>query len=115
MGGGISNGLAASFAEEDNLDGLKEDADFEEEGHVLDVEQIVLELFNRIPYGSSIMIIHLRPPRNTGFDRMSKGIIGNPFFQLSYKLGPFRPRADEAHLLLKNIDQLRNFIQTGSS
>jgi len=41
-------GLAAAFAEEDDVDGFEEDADLKEGGHVLNVKKVVLEFFNRI-------------------------------------------------------------------
>jgi len=43
--------LAAAFAEKNDLDGFQEDAYLKEEGHVLDVEEVVevvLEFFNGI-------------------------------------------------------------------
>jgi len=42
--------LSAAFAEEDDMDGFEEDADFKKGGHVLDVKKVILQFFNGIFY-----------------------------------------------------------------
>jgi len=46
-------------AGEDNLDGFQEDSDLQKEGHILDIKEVILQLFNGIFNRCSIGIIYL--------------------------------------------------------
>jgi len=48
-------------AGEDDLDGFQEDADLQKEGHILNIKEVVMELFNGVFNRSTIAVIYLCP------------------------------------------------------
>ncbi len=97
------------FADQPLPKGHEKDPKIEGDGPVLDVVEIVLDpLFQG---GIASPAIDLSPPRQTCLDLVAEHVIGNVVFKFLDQLGPFRPRSDETHLPLQDIEELRQFIQ----
>lgn len=55
--------------------------------------------------------VHLSPPSQTGRNEMATVLLRTIMRQIFHKEGP---RSDKAHISLENIQELREFIQTGT-
>src|SRR5713226_9333226 len=97
-------------AQQDNLDGLEHDEQIQSEGGILDVKQVILQLFPRILHRVSVPVPHLRPARNAGTYDMPDTVVGNLFAQPLDELGTFRARTNEVHITLQNAPQLRDLV-----
>ena len=66
-------------AEEDGLGGVEEDGEVEEEGGVLDVEEVVLELLAGVFGGVAVGVVDLGPAGYAGFDEVALAEPGDAF------------------------------------
>src|SRR5262249_10641026 len=90
--------LLRPTAEEDDTDRLEQDDQIEEDGEILDVIEVVLELLQGIGHGTSVGILHLRPAGDAGFDREAERVKGDLLFQLPDEDRALGPRTDKTHL-----------------
>ena len=58
-------------------------------------------------------VFYLGQTGNTGLDRMTEAVIRNNGFQLFDKHYPLGSWANQRHFAFKDVDQLRQFINTG--
>src|SRR5450631_2087885 len=105
--------LSRAFAKYNHFNGLQQNQQVKDEPVVLDVEQIVLEFFQRILIGRAVGVAQLRPPGNAGFDRMSLRIIRDLLAETANERGSLGPRPDEAHFPREYIEQLRQLVEPG--
>src|SRR5206468_4104274 len=83
--------------------GLEDDDDIERDRHVLDVEQVVLQLLDRVFDAGAIRIADLRPARQPGLQYVPLTIVGDLLDKLLHELGPFRPGTHEAHVTAEDV------------
>src|SRR5271169_2919225 len=101
-----------ALAAEHRHDRLEKDRDVQQDGHVLHVVQVVLQLLVRVLYrGGMVLARHLVPPGDTWLDEQALAIIGNRLFQPGGQPGTLGTRPDEAHLTDENVDCLRDLVQ----
>src|SRR5256885_195709 len=79
---------------------------------MLDVEEVVLELRLGLFYACTILIFDLSPSCDSWTNRMPQAIVRNLFFQHGHEFWSFRPRSDDAHFAAKDVDKLRQFVNT---
>src|SRR5689334_6012997 len=97
-------------AKQNDLHGLKQNNCIEDQPVIFDVEQVVLQLLPRVFDGCAIGILDLRPTGESGRNQMALFVIGDLFSQLRDEMRPPRSRADETHLALEDVPELRNLI-----
>lgn len=79
---------------------------------VFDVHQIVDEFV----IGRGVVLGEdLGQAGDTRFDVMAIGVFGVFFFELFDEEGPFRSGTDEAHIAVKDVENLRQFIEPGGA
>src|SRR5688572_7338455 len=84
--GGIGCALSAcTFAPHDDLNGLHEDGEIEQQAMVLHVEQIVLQFLSCILLRGPVRITQLRPSRDAGLDGVTLAVIGNSLVEFGNK------------------------------
>lgn len=66
-------GLARTLGEEHHADGLEDDPDVQQDGHVFGVVQVILQLAAGILDGGAVRIAHLSPAGDAGLDRVAQG------------------------------------------
>src|SRR5438094_3884322 len=103
---------SAASSEKDDLNRVEQDQKIEEERKVLDVVQIVLELFQRVVDGRSVAVLDLSPARDPRLDGKPLHVEGDLLLQVLDELGPLRARPDEAHMPHEDVEELRKLIQT---
>src|SRR5690606_5143450 len=107
--------LVRTFLEQDHLNCLNQDNQIKQQALILDVVQIVAQLFLTILFAIRIGKTELRPPGNTRFHSMTLIIKRDFFSQLPHEHGAFRTRAYKSHVALEHIEDLRQLIDTDFS
>ena len=77
---------------------------------VLDVVEVVLQLFLRVFNGRAVLVAHLCPAGDTGLDAVAHRVIGNLGGELLDEVGPLGARADQAHVAAEHVEELRQFV-----
>src|SRR5438132_3692870 len=103
---------SAASSEKDDLNSVEQDQKVEEERKVLDVVQIVLELFQRVVDGRSVAVFDLSPARDPRLDGKPLHVEGDLLLKVLDELWPLRARPDEAHVPHEDVEELRELIQT---
>src|SRR4051812_991653 len=88
--------------------------DFQVEPHrpVLDVIQVVLDpLLDR---GVAAPAVHLRPAGDARLHFVAQHVLGNLVLELRDEQRPLGPRADDRHIALEDVPQLRQFVDVGA-
>src|SRR5215213_11978729 len=78
---------------------------------MLEVIEVVAELLGRAADVRCITVADLRPARNTGLDEVPASPKRNVGSQLLDEFRTFGTRADDAHVALKHVPQLRQLVQ----
>src|SRR5688572_1294931 len=73
-----------ALSQNHGLDGFQHDENVEPKGHVLDVEELVLELLKGILNGRTIWVLHLCPPRKPWLDHVPLPVVRNLFGELPH-------------------------------
>ena len=60
--------LSGPLVRQDNFDGLHENDQVQDEGHILDIVDLIAEFFARLFCGPAILVLDLRPTGNTRSD-----------------------------------------------
>jgi hypothetical protein len=97
-----------TLAGEGGLDGEEQDFQVEQEGHVVDVGEVIAEFMLD---GGVIEAVDLRQSGHAGANRFAQAVGGNASGEFFGKEGAFGTGSDEAHFTFENIDQLGEFIQ----
>src|SRR5690606_25187245 len=63
--------------EQNRLDGGQDDVEVERDRHVLDVEQVVLQLLQRVLGGRAVGVAHLRPSGQPGTHDVAQAVEGD--------------------------------------
>src|SRR5437879_2356917 len=103
---------SAASSEKDDLNSVEQDQKIEEERKVLDVVQIVLELFQRVVDGRSVAVLDLSPARDPRLDGKPLHVERDLLLKVLDELWPLRARSDEAHVPHEDVEELRELIQT---
>src|SRR5260370_4484446 len=82
-----SSGSSGPPPEQKNLGSAEQDQQIQPNGNVLDVEEIVGQLFLVVFNGGAVASVDLRPSRRARFDDPPLAIIGNPFYALPLLIG----------------------------
>src|SRR5262245_36170736 len=106
---------SGSLSQQYGLDGVEDDERVERERQVLDVEQVVLQLLQRVLDAGAVGVAHLCPTGESRPQNMPLTIEGDLSRQFGDKLRSFRTRADETHVTLEDIPQLRQFVEAAAS
>src|SRR5205823_2358689 len=93
------------------LQRLHDDDEIERNRKILDVVEIVLELFNRVFDACPIRVADLRPAGHARLDYVTLAVERDALRQLAHELGAFRSRSDETHFPDEHIPQLRHFVE----
>src|SRR3990170_1243173 len=102
--------LPGPSTQDDDLDGLEQDQQVELDRHVLDVEEIVLELFPCFFKGPAVHELDLRPSGQSGLQRVSERVKRDHPLQLLHELRPFRPGSDEIQVAPDHVEQFGQFV-----
>jgi hypothetical protein len=79
---------------------------------ILDIVQVVLQLFDRILDGGPIAIANLSPPGYSRLDAVPYVVIGDFGTELIYEIRPFGTRPDKTHFAVQDIEYLRKLIDS---
>ena len=90
------------------LDGHEQNPKVKPKRPAADVIQVVLDALAE--RGPATIAVNLRPAGHARRNGVSKVVIGNLGAEAIDEDRPFRPRSDEAHIAVENIDQLRKFV-----
>src|SRR5689334_7216840 len=107
MGGAT---LSATATTDNGTDSLKNDCQIKDEGHVFQIEHVVLELGHGVFNSGAVGVLHLRPAGQPGSDRVALVIVGNMLTELLHEAGPLRARSYKAHVSANDIDELRELV-----
>ena len=107
----LNNLLHRTLACQNNPDRPQKDHEIKDYAAVLDIVEIVHQLLARIFDGIAVGVIDLRPAGDSGRYHMPFGIIGNLLGVHLHQAERLRPRTDQAHFALEDIQQLGHFIQ----
>ena len=77
--------------------------------------EIELELGHMILGPRTVREVNLSPASKAGSDRVPEGVERDLPLESRCDLRPFRARADQAHLALENIDELRQLVDSPAS
>src|SRR5258708_11495529 len=100
------------MAKQDNLCSLKENNQVQEQGVILHVVKIELQLLHRVVHRRSVGIANLRPTRDTRLHGVPACVETYLPAEFVHERRTFRTRADKAHVAAYDLDELRQFIQT---
>src|SRR5688500_15334219 len=100
---------------ENGLNGLDENKQVERRGHVLDVEEVILELFQRVFDAGPIRVTDLRPAGNAGLDNVTLAVKADLASQFRDEFRPFRTWPDKTHIATQDVPQLRQFVEARAS
>jgi len=102
--------LPSAAPQDDDFHGLEEDHEVEFQRHVLDVEQVVLELLLRLVDRAPVMEHDLRPAGDPRFDRVTQGIIRYLLLKFLDEFRTLRTGPHEIQFPDQDVVQLRKFI-----
>src|SRR5665213_3525091 len=108
---GSARSSLRSPAVDDGLDGLKHDEEVEAERHVLEVVEIVLELFLGFGEGGAVAVPNLRPAGEARANEMAEIVEGQVLREHGDELGALRAGAYEVHVDAENVPELRDFVE----
>src|SRR4051812_26172227 len=103
--------MSLASPQEHGLDRLDDDEQIELHRHVLDVEQVVLQLLHRVLEAGAVGVAHLRPPGEPGFDDMALAVERDLLAERLHELGAFGARSDQAHLADEDVPELRQLVE----
>src|SRR5512137_2890352 len=89
--------------------GEPENFEVKEQRPVFNIIDVVLDSF--FDGGISPPPVNLCPPGDSGLHLVAEHVAGDLFSELLDEERPFRPGADNAHIPLKYVDKLRQFIE----
>src|SRR6476660_1876609 len=105
---------SGSLPQQHGLHGIENDEDIEGERQVLDVEQVVLQLLQRVFDAGPVGVAHLRPAGETWPNDVPLAIEGDLPRQLVDELRALRTWTDQAHVSLEHVPQLRQLVETAA-
>src|SRR5487761_24871 len=97
--------------EENHFNRLDEDPEIQTNRHVLDIEEVILQLLAGVFDRISICVTDLSPACNARTDDVTKVIVRNLLAEALYELGPFGPRPDKPHVSPQHVPHLGDFIE----
>src|SRR5437867_6151049 len=102
--------ISVPGSEDDRLEGLEQYDRVQEQGALLDVIQIVLELGVRVLDGIAVGEIDLRPAGDARAHSEPQAEVGDLLFEQIDEMRALGARADDAHLALQDVDELRDLV-----
>src|SRR6185503_14767866 len=106
---------SGTASEDYGLDRLEHDVEVERERQVLDIEEVVLQLLQRVFLAGAVGVVDLCPTRQARPDDVTLAVEGDFARELVDELRPFGQRPHEANLPHENIPQLGELIQPGAA
>src|SRR3990167_2513556 len=100
----------APSREENDLDRVQQDQEIQEEGEVLDVVEIVLELLEGILQRGPVAVAHLRPAGDPRLHGEAFQVERDLLLELVDEFGPLGARADEAHVPDQHVEEMRQLV-----
>src|SRR5262245_52219027 len=85
--GGATSGSLSPFPKQDNAHRLEKDQDVQEQGVILDVIEIELELGPCIFDRGTVRVANLRPPGHARLHAVTQVVEGNLLLQLRNEVG----------------------------
>src|SRR5437764_12708075 len=80
---------------------------------MLDVVEVVAQLFHGVLARGAVAVLHLRPPGEARLDGVALLVERNLLRQLLDEERAFRTRPDEAHVAADDVPQLRQLVEAG--
>lgn len=77
---------------------------------MLDVIEVVLDLFSGLVDVGRVALAHLRPAGDTGFDHVPVAVEGEFLVEVSDEVGLLGAGSDQAHVAFQDVHELRQFI-----
>ena len=106
----MSYELTSPSAEQDDFDGSQDDHQIHPDRHILDIEQVVIKLFDGIFNRGAVSVVDLGPSGNARPNREAFTVIRDLLLKVFYKKISLRPRAYKAHFAFEYIPELRDLI-----
>src|SRR5205823_14332026 len=91
----------------------REDLDVEAERPVRDVVVVPLHTLGKGCLAAQP--VHLGPAGDARLDAMAVAVAGDVAREQLHELGPLRPGADQAHLALEHVEQLRELVERAAA
>ena len=107
--------LSCAFSEEQDSESSEKNDQVEPKREIFDVEKVVLQFFTGLILIRSVPLHCLCPTGDTRMDRVTKAVMRNDVGESNSKLKLLWPGPNDAHVTLKNIPELRDFIESGSA
>ena len=101
------NAFGALFGEQD-AEGGEAELQVGQDAHVVDIEEVELQLF--IGFGI-VFAVYLGVAGEAGFDLEAELEVRELFIILFRDFGPFGAGADDGHVALEDVHELRQFVQ----
>ena len=73
--------------------------------------KVIRKLEIRIFDAAGIRCTYLSPAAETRAHPMALAVVGDAEFKLVLEFGPLRPRTDQAHLAIKHVQKLGQFVK----
>src|SRR5262245_24440155 len=105
--------LARSLVPKHDLNRPNRDDQVKENTVILNIIQVVGEFRFGILNRGAVRIVDLGPAGDAGTHAQTLAVVGNFARQSLDEEGPFRTRPDEAHVTTQDIENLRNFVDSG--
>src|SRR5687768_6394799 len=99
-----------ALAEHNHFNGIYENDDIEKQAMILDIVQVILQLFDRILHRGPVAIANLGPSGYSRLDAVSDVVIRDFGTKLIYKIWPFRTRSNKTHFAVQDIEYLGKLI-----
>src|SRR6185437_13917790 len=103
--------LLGTFADQHDFGRLNNDGEVKEHRKMLDIEEVIFELGFGLLQAGAVNIANLRPAGEAGTNAVALIEEGNFAIEHLAEVRHFRPGTDQAHLTMKNIDELRQFVE----
>src|SRR5271169_1658462 len=98
---------SSTSAQYQGLDGREQDVKIQPERDILDIEEVVGQLFLVIFQSHVVPAVDLRPSGSAGLDQPSFFVKRDLLGALHLLLGNKRPGSNEGHVPLHDVEQLR--------
>src|SRR3989442_2949482 len=102
---------AGPAAQDDDLEGVEDDGEVQEEGHVLHVVEVELQLPLAVLDRGAVAELDLGPAGDAGPHRVTLVVVRDHLAQLLDEVRALRARSHEAHLALEDVDDLGQLVE----
>src|SRR5947209_4519533 len=103
--------LPGSVSGKYGSDGFEDNRAVKQQRHVLEIEQVVLELAKRIFHSGAVGIPYLGPSGEAGTRGMPLVVVEDFLAQHVHENRALRTRTHKAHVPADDIDELGKFVQ----